>query len=317
MTMRPPTFVCITAPNSWKLYFPLRPSVTKIAICFGASRPFTVPILTMPTFVFIATGCPGDRYSDVPLARSNNLSYFAQLLVISFIKYWRSPCQAGKLLRIAVAWTQHSVGTSTSFLLDTTTKLPHMESKWLYSLREFLRYIKGHLELDHTYVPKPECVHDYFIMEAVLQSGELKDDKDFNYLQAVTISDLTQANGENLDDSLLEGNPSRWSSVSKWHHVTQAKPSLVQWNVWRRANRLWSNSSGKLHQPLRRWRHPAEQQRRTWMAYGDWKGTIYMRNTSHPVDNGTDQLIASYTRYTLDIPGNDSIYYEVPMSHLA
>jgi hypothetical protein len=37
--------------------------------------------------------------------------------VTAFLKYWRSPCQAGKLLRIAVAWTQHSVGTSTSFLL--------------------------------------------------------------------------------------------------------------------------------------------------------------------------------------------------------
>jgi hypothetical protein len=68
--------------------------------------------------------------------------------VTAVMKYWRRPCQGGKLLRIAVAWTQYSVGTSTSFLRDTTTKLPHMESKWLHSLREYLRYIKGHLELD-------------------------------------------------------------------------------------------------------------------------------------------------------------------------
>ena len=54
MTIRPPTFICITAPNSRKLYYLRRPSVTTIAICFGAS-PFTVPISTTPTFVFIAT----------------------------------------------------------------------------------------------------------------------------------------------------------------------------------------------------------------------------------------------------------------------
>ena len=122
--------------------------------------------------------------------------------VTAFLKYWRSPSQAGKLLRIAVAWTQHSVGTSISFLTDTTTKLPHsIESKWLQSLREYLRVIKGHIELDQTYISTPERVHDYFIMDAVIQSGKFKD-KEIRwinycqlYLQVVTISDLTQANG--------------------------------------------------------------------------------------------------------------------------
>ena len=95
--------------------------------------------------------------------------------VIHFLKYWRSPCQAGKLLRVAVAWTQYSVGTSRSFLTDTDTKMPHMESKWLDSLREYLRYVNGHIDLDCAYVPTLERMHDYFIMDAILESGKFKE----------------------------------------------------------------------------------------------------------------------------------------------
>jgi hypothetical protein len=69
--------------------------------------------------------------------------------VTSFMKYWRSPSQAGKLLRIAVAWTQYSVGTSISFLTDVRTRLPHMETKWLRSLRAYLQFVGGTIELDN------------------------------------------------------------------------------------------------------------------------------------------------------------------------
>jgi hypothetical protein len=171
-----------------------------------------------------------------------------------------------------------------------------------------------------SYVPKLERVHDYFIMEAILHSGKFKD-KEIRwinycrlYLQAVTISDLTLANGDYLDEALLAGNPTRWSSAIKWHHFTQAKPSQVQWKVWRIANRIWSDESGRLHQPLRRWQHPVGQQRRTWTAYGDLKGTIYLRTIN--LNNTTNPSSEPYSRYSLNITSNDSIYYEVPMTHL-
>jgi hypothetical protein len=47
-----------------------------------------------------------------------------------------------------VAWVQYAIGTGVSFLTDVTTALPHMESKWLKSLRHYLFTINGTIEVD-------------------------------------------------------------------------------------------------------------------------------------------------------------------------
>ncbi len=60
-----------------------------------------------------------------------------------FIKHWRMNSTAGKLLRIAVGWFQQQVRTSYSILERVNTPLPHLESKWLLSLREFLSSIES------------------------------------------------------------------------------------------------------------------------------------------------------------------------------
>ena len=136
--------------------------------------------------------------------------------IIAFMKYWRSPCQAGKLLRIAVAWTQFTIGTSTLFLQDTETPLPHMESKWLLSVRAYLQYVGGHLELDNDYVPSIERVHDSYIMDNIITSNQFteREIRNLNYcrlhLQALTISDLTQANGRYRDTNMLHGKSSEY-----------------------------------------------------------------------------------------------------------
>jgi hypothetical protein len=203
--------------------------------------------------------------------------------LLSFIKYWRSPCQAGKLLRIAVAWLQHTLGTSRSFLQDTSTRLPHMEAKWLKSLRDYLKHVKGNIEVDQKYIPPLERIHDCYIMDAIIDSHQFnnKEIQRLNYcrlyLQAVTLSDLAQASGTHLDMAMLRGCPDQCSSVSRWHHVTQGRPDDKQWQLWRRANRIWSEEDGALKQPLKRWIVPVQHQRRQWQAYGDMKGRIYVR----------------------------------------
>jgi len=72
--------------------------------------------------------------------------------ITTFLRHWRSPSQAGTLLKIAVVWTQLSAGTSVSFLEDVDTPLPHLEVKWLPSLRSYLKHIHGNFELDETFV---------------------------------------------------------------------------------------------------------------------------------------------------------------------
>jgi hypothetical protein len=168
-----------------------------------------------------------------------------------------------------VAWTQFSIGTSKSFLWDTTTSLPHtVESKWLQSFRSYLQHAGARIELDKDYVPPIERVHDSHIMDLIVSSNQFTEPKirQLNYcrlyLQALTISDITKANGRFLDTDMLHGVIQKHSSSSRWHHVTQEKPHARSWQLWKTANRIWSNDQDELHQPLQRWRQRTQQQRR-------------------------------------------------------
>ena len=89
-----------------------------------------------------------------------------------FLRYWRSPStQAGQLLRICVAWLQISAGVSFSVFQDVDTPINHTDSLWMISIRNFLRAIRGQLELSPNFVPKPARENDSFIMDLVIESG--------------------------------------------------------------------------------------------------------------------------------------------------
>jgi hypothetical protein len=123
-----------------------------------------------------------------------------------------------------------------------------MEAKWLASLRLHLRKLDARIEVDNAYIPSLERLHDRHIMDMVLQSPHFtsKDIRLINYcrlyLQVVTVSDITTAEGTGLDPTMLIGTRTRLSSRTKWHHFHQKKPSSNAWKTWRRANRLWATA---------------------------------------------------------------------------
>ena len=193
-----------------------------------------------------------------------------------FLRHWRTPqSRVGRTLRILVHWTQQSLGLATSFLTDTTTPLPHMETKWLTSLRNFLATTGGFLQLDDPGLLPLQREHDQHIMEIILRSKRFTDQeiRYLNYcrlyLQAVTISDLSLPNGTHLDGHMLRGNLHFSSSFSRLLHINQDRPSNHIWNLWRRANRLWSTPNGLLKQKLGKWLLSPHEQRRQWTWYYD------------------------------------------------
>ena len=155
-----------------------------------------------------------------------------------FMRNWRANSTAGKLLRIAVHWCQIQVGVSFSFLKDVHTLLPHLESVWLTSLRGFLASVDSFLELDDPGIPSLERLHDAFIMDVLMESCQFTNTelRRLNYcrlyLHAYTLSDLVQANGSELDDSKLYGEPSVYSSGAIGPQIHQAKPSKSDWTLW-------------------------------------------------------------------------------------
>ena len=152
--------------------------------------------------------------------------------ILQFLKFWRTDTPTSRLLRVAVSWFQYQSGLGKPILTHVHQHLPHIESRWLPSLRGFLSRIKATIELDTPYIPPLQRQHDLYIMESVLSSGVFTPAEvcQLNYcrlhLQVTTLSDLTQANGLYINESFFEGNTEPLSSTSNWLHFSQSMETL-------------------------------------------------------------------------------------------
>jgi hypothetical protein len=148
-------------------------------------------------------------YGPLTLGGTSFCSLFVQQgvsQVMMFIRHWRKHSRVtGKLFRIAISWFHSQVDVSFSILEQVHHPLPHLESKWLLSLRSFLAKLKAKLHLDKSYLPALQRLHDAFIMDVVQSSGKFTPTEICKinycrlYLNVVTISDLTNINGRTLD----------------------------------------------------------------------------------------------------------------------
>jgi hypothetical protein len=179
----------------------------------------------------------------------------------------------GKLLKCTIAWAQLGTGMSYSILAQVTISLPHLEAKWIASLREFLATISASIRLDDPCIPPHQRENDKYLMDLIIQSGRYTPAqvRKLNYcrlyLQAVTLSDITKPNGHKLDPCLLSGRPSLFSNRTRWHTVQQVRPSESEWKLWKTANSLWSDPYGQLFQPLGAWLQSLPNHRFQLFAY--------------------------------------------------
>jgi hypothetical protein len=202
--------------------------------------------------------------------------------VLYFLRHWRLQTHIGKMLKCVLAWAQYSLGVSYPILEVTREPLPHMESKWVGSIRIFLSTINGGLQLDDPGIPPRQREHDQYIMDIIIASRlfTASEVRRLNYcrlyLQAVTLSDITTTNGLTLNNSKLHGCPSLQSSRTRWVSINQDKPSDREWRLWRKANLLWANAQGTLHHPLMSWILPIHEQRFQHFAYRS-RNTLWTR----------------------------------------
>jgi hypothetical protein len=200
-----------------------------------------------------------------------------------FIRHWRMNSKVGKLLRCTMAWIHFSVGTSYSILERVHEQLPHCESIWVSSLRSFLSSIDAMLYLDEPSIPRVQRESDQHLMDMILASRQFKpgEIRRLNYcrlyLQAITLSDITKPNGTELDLSMVSGTSSLYSSTTRWHTIHQERPSHKEWQLWKKANLLWSNANGQLNSPLGAWIVQLPHLRRQFFAY-IYHRTLYIRN---------------------------------------
>ncbi|KAI2493074.1 hypothetical protein MHU86_21458 [Fragilaria crotonensis] len=220
--------------------------------------------------------------------------------IITYLRHWRTRTLVGDLLRMVLEWCNYVAVLSVSILENTSCKLPHLESKWIASLRDYLHSVGASIQVDADGIPPLEQENDDYVMERVVRSRQFKasEIRKINYcrlyLQAVMLSDLATVTGDVLDDTKLSGNPSLQSSRSRWNGVHQEKPSPLEWRLWRKANRLWSQPSGRLDVPLGRWLRKHRDRRIELFAY-QYRNRLAVRVADGFVVRRQSQQ--SYTRY--------------------
>ena len=130
-----------------------------------------------------------------------------------------------------MVWAQVNVGVGYLILDNVVPSLPHFESKWLNSMRQFLRGIQGRIRLDVSFLPEIQRVKNSFIMDHILERGDFSptEIRRLNYcrlfLQAITVSDISTATGTKLAPGVRQGLLTLWSGVTRHHKTNQANPN--------------------------------------------------------------------------------------------
>ena len=200
-------------------------------------------------------------------AGSRHLAVEQGILQVTYLlRHVRKQSQVGKLILYALSWLQLSVGVSHPVLEQPLQPLPHIES--------FLARLKLSIQMTDTGIPPLQREHDTYIMDHILQANHYYTKAEVRklyhcrlYLQAVTVSDLSQTEGMSIDPQMMQGQDTEQGSRTAILSIHQESPSDTEWKLWRRASLLWSTLAGTLRQPLGQWLHPIHAQRRHQFAY--------------------------------------------------
>ena len=132
----------------------------------------------------------------------------------NFLKNWRTPTEdIGKALRIAMAWTQYSVGVPHPILLKTKQDLSYVKNRTVLATRTYLHKIHGVIHLDTTFVQHPKRENDVSIMNLVNTQTNRKvtiNQKEkincvLMYLGVNYTSEMCTTDGTSFVQGILEG----------------------------------------------------------------------------------------------------------------
>jgi hypothetical protein len=129
---------------------------------------------------------------------------------------------------------------------------------WILHIRQFLVEINATLEIKNLWLPKQQCQHDQFIMEAftnmrasgpkliILSNWRL-------YFKVLLFSKLCFSSGQGIQPMYLEYNHSTLpcQTKSNFNWPVQGKPDESSFKIWKRYVKLcFTNSENKSIPPL-------------------------------------------------------------------
>ena len=98
---------------------------------------------------------------------------FGQVTLV--LKSWRSPhTLQSRVLKFGVQWAQYTSCIGVPIREAPHIKLPHLDSKWLQSLRVYLVKVQGKLRVDSPGIPPLQRVNDQYLRDMVLANPKWK-----------------------------------------------------------------------------------------------------------------------------------------------
>ena len=196
--------------------------------------------------------------------------------ILNFLKYWRSSDSlVTPILKIALSWFQYQTGVGFPILQFPQRRIPSVDSRYLPSLRQFLATIQGSIEVDEPFLPNLQRAHDRFIMDIafdldIFTTPEIDQiNRCRMAIGAITLADLTEADGITLAPGTEWGDLDGFPSRTKYHKINQPPMQPLFWLPWRRLMTLISDDKRQLHLPMGQWLFPATHLHRSWNAYYD------------------------------------------------
>lgn len=195
--------------------------------------------------------------------------------VANFLKHWRTNTIVSKALKLAVCWSQWQAGTSTSIFQDVFTPLPHLECRWISSVRAFLTTIQGEIRLDSTHVMEGERRYDIHIMDYAQNCGLFTQDDIviLNYcrlfLHLTTVSEMLDADGRSIIPCLFHCRREPWFNPNTYVTLQHRPSSHHIRYKWQKLCRQWFDSQGQLAISINlgHWTVSGEQLRRQRETY--------------------------------------------------
>jgi hypothetical protein len=166
-----------------------------------------------------------------------------------FLGHLRIQDRTGQLIFIDMSYIQLLLGIGTLFFNKDETQFKWGETGWLQSLWSFTTRYSLKFLYPNGWVPSKPRSQDQFLMEVFQQHRpSVTDMKALNrcrlYLNILTISDITTAEGRTIDHNIKKGQKlADRESTLLW--PTQGKPSPKDWQEWKQ-HLGWLEHKGKL-----------------------------------------------------------------------
>ena len=131
-------------------------------------------------------------------------------------------------------------GVGFSIMQHPDIYLPHLEGIWLPSARQYLSEIKGSLTISNLHIQPRQRHGDQYIMELAIDFQTFSDMelRQINYcrlfFQALTLSDICNAQGTSLAIGIYKGELSWHQSRSILQEPYQESPGPRTWSIWRK-----------------------------------------------------------------------------------